>query len=143
MPRGTRILAIGEWDGEKERILNHGLTDALAKFEDVAADVTKEVVAAPATEKHNDIDGDALEIHCHGGATAEGVEADGIGGVTQGLNPDDVHGMTKAFQEGGSWYEAFFASDWVDDEIDQGFVGRARIASDALDCESSIDHGTQ
>lgn len=61
------------------RVSNHGSGNIRTKLFDLFSDVAKKSVAAPTTQQHDSIDGNAVEVHGHCCGSAKGVKADVIG----------------------------------------------------------------
>jgi len=74
-PRGGGVGNVRGVGGEE-----HAAGDAGCEGGDLAADVAQERVACPAADQHDGEDGDAGEVHGHGGPGADGVCAN-LGGA--------------------------------------------------------------
>lgn len=68
--------------------LDHLGGNIAAKVRDLFSNVTKESVAGPATQEHDGVDRDMVEIHCHGGRGPTRVQADVVGGDAKALVVD-------------------------------------------------------
>jgi hypothetical protein len=84
------VFAMGEVrDREEVGRGDHPGRHTGAELLDLSTDVVKEGVTRPSSEKHDGKDGDACQVHSHGGTRADGVGADLVGLKTQ-LSLTDV-----------------------------------------------------
>jgi hypothetical protein len=66
---------VGFRNGEEVTRQDHAARDTSTEFLNLSADVAEEGIAGPATDEHDGEHWEARQVHGHGGARADGVEA--------------------------------------------------------------------
>ena len=77
---GARIVMVGRRRGEVGARGSHGVADVFREDVDLCPDVNQEGVGGPATGQYDGVNWKFVQVHGHGGAGADGVAPNVVGG---------------------------------------------------------------